>query len=42
MNTVTSGIGTSRRLAAMRNLVRYRGIADLSGPSAPQFYGFTA
>lgn len=37
-----SGFGTSRHFAAIRNLVRYRNIADRGGPSAPQFYGFTA
>ncbi len=35
-------IGSSRHFAAMRNLVLYRGIADLASRSAQQIYGFTA
>ena len=37
-----SGSGLSRHFAAMRNLDRYRGIADSRDQSVRPIYGFTA
>jgi hypothetical protein len=35
-------LGPSRRLAALQDLVRYRGNPDLASHSLGRFYGFTA